>query len=154
MRAVELAKVAAAAEALRLRRLARRQAIRAGLGVGAAVFGIAVFVLLHIIIYDLLRFALSPVVSAIVVFALDLLAAGVLGMLALRSAPDQIEEEALAVRKQAMIEMRRSITVMAVAGEAARLVIRRRARVVTPSRRSPAWLVADLIARAANRRRI
>ena len=60
MRAVELAKVAAAAEALRLRRLARRQAIRAGLGAGAAIFGIAVFVLLHVLAYDLLLAVVRP----------------------------------------------------------------------------------------------
>ena len=44
MRAVELAKVAANAEALRLRELASRQSMRAAYGGVAAVFGIGVLV--------------------------------------------------------------------------------------------------------------
>ena len=54
MRSVELAKVALASEGLRLRRMARRQALRVAYGAGAAVFGIAMLVVLHFVIYLLL----------------------------------------------------------------------------------------------------
>lgn len=153
MRAVELAKVAAAAEALRLRRIARRQALRAAFGAGALVFAIAVFVLLHVVAYNLLLKALSPTVSSLILLAFDVVVAAVLGFLAMRNEPDQVEREALAVRRQAVIEMKRSITVMAVAGEIGALVFRRRAHsaAINP-RRSRAWLIADIASRLMARR--
>lgn len=153
MRAVELGKVAAAAEALRLRRLARRQGLRAAFGVGAAAFGVAVLVLLHVLGYNLLRLGLGPVVSSLIVLAVDLVIAGVLAFLAMRNTPDQIEAEALAVRRQAVIEMKRSVTMMSVAGEVGRLVVRRRVRsAVTNPSRSRGWLVADIVSRVLARR--
>ncbi|HYZ63477.1 MAG TPA: hypothetical protein VE650_13590 [Acetobacteraceae bacterium] len=153
MRAVELAKVAAAAEALRLRRFARRQGMRAAFGAGAAVFGIAVFVLLHVLAYHLLRLGLGPVVSSLILLAVDVIVAGVLAFLAMRNEPDEVEREALAIRRQAVQEAKRAATVMAVAGEAARLLIRRRARsAVDNPRRSRAWLIADIASRVLARR--
>ncbi|MBV8912751.1 MAG: hypothetical protein JOZ05_06900 [Acetobacteraceae bacterium] len=153
MRAVELAKVAAAAEALRLRRIARRQGMRAAYGVGAAVFAIAVFVLLHVVAYNLLVRALSPTVSSLILLAFDLIVAGVLAFLAMRNTPDQVEREALAVRRQAIVEMKKSVTVMAVAGEVTGLLVRRRARSATTNpRRSRAWLIADIASRLLARR--
>lgn len=153
MRAVELAKVAAAAEALRLRRIARRQAIRAGLGAGAAVFGIAVFVLLHVLAYDLLLAIVRPWVAALIVLGVDLVVAAVLGAMAMRNAPDRIEQEALAVRRQSLIEMKRAVTFMAVASELTGLVIRNRSRrAVTNPGRSRAWMMADLASRFVRRR--
>lgn len=153
MRAVELAKVAAAAEALRLRRIARRQAIRAGLGAGAAVFAIAVFVLLHVLAYDLLLAVVRPWVAALILLAVDLVIAGVLGLMAMRNEPDRIEQEALAVRRQSLVEMKRAVTFMAVASEVTGLVIRSRSRqAVTNPRRSRAWMLAELASRFARRR--
>ena len=153
MRAVELGKVAAAAEALHLRRFARRQGLRAAFGAGAAVFGIAVLVLLHVLGYNLLRLGLSPVVSSLIVLVFDLVVAGALGFLAMRNTPDQIETEALAVRRQAVLEMKKSVTVMAVAGEATRLLVRRRVRSAAENpRRSRGWLVADIVSRVLARR--
>jgi hypothetical protein len=153
MRAVELAKVAAAAEALRLRRFARRQAIRAGLGVGAVVFAIAVFVLLHVLAYDALVNVVRPWLAALILLVVDLVIAGVLGALAMRNQPDQVETEALAVRRQAVVEMKRAVTVMAVASELTGLVIHRRARqAAATTRRSRAWMLADIASRVVGRR--
>ena len=154
MRAVELGKVAAAAEALRLRRFARRQAMRAAFGAGAAVFAIAVFVLLHVVLYNLLVRYISPLLSSLILFAIDLVAAAVLGVLAIRNAPDQVEQEALAVRRQAVLEMRKAVTLMAVAGEVTSLVIQRKTRnAMTPGGGSRAWLMADIASRVLARRR-
>jgi hypothetical protein len=153
MRAVELAKVAAAAEALRLRRIAKRQAMRAAYGAGAAVFGIAVFVLLHVVAYHLLLKVVSPVIASLILLGVDLVLAGVLAFLAMRNAPDEVEREALAVRKQAVLEMKRSATLMAVAGEVTNLLVRGRARsAMTNPRRSRAWVIADIASRLIARR--
>ena len=153
MRAVELAKVAAAAEALRLRRIARRQAMRAAFGAGAAVFAVAVFVLLHVLAYHLLLKIVSPAIASLILLVVDLVIAGVLGFMAMRNTPDDVEREALAVRRQAVHEMKRSITVMALASEVTALVVRGRVRsAATNPRRSRAWLVADIVSRVMSRR--
>lgn len=117
MRAVELAKVAAAAEALRLRRFARRQAIRAGVAAGAALFALAGFALLHLVGYEALRSVLAPWLAALIVFIVDLVIAGVLAAIALNSQPDRIEREALEVRQQSLAEAKKAVTVLAVVGE-------------------------------------
>ncbi len=153
MRAVELAKVAAAAEALRLRRLARRQAIRAGMGVGAALFGLAVFVLLHVLVYDALESFLRPWIAALILLAIDLVIAGVLVWMALNSAPDRIEQEALAVRRQSLAEARRALNTMAVVGEVTGLALGRGTRrAVRGSRAGKVGLLVDIASRIARRR--
>ena len=119
MRSVELAKVAAAAEALRLRRLARRQAIRAAMGVAALLFGIAAFAELHLVAFEGLKLALAPWLAAAIVFVVDLVITGVLVMIALKSSPDRIEREALDIRRQSLAEARTALTVMSVVGQAA-----------------------------------
>ena len=48
MRSVKLARVAAQAEVLRLRRFARRQSVRAVMGVVAVVFLLGVLIALHV----------------------------------------------------------------------------------------------------------
>lgn len=153
MRAVELAKVAAAAEALRLKRLARRQAIRAGFGVGALLFGLGAFALLHVLAYVALCLVVPPWASALIVLVVDLVIAGVLASVALNSAPDRIEREALAVRRESLIGARRAFTVMAVAGQLTGLAVRSKARSVT---RKPgigsALMVADIVSRFVKRR--
>ncbi len=153
MRAVELGKVAAAAEALRLRRLAQRQVMRGAYGAGAAVFGIAVVVLLHVIAYDLLTMVLSAILSSVVLLVFDLVVAGVLGMLAMRNSPSHIEQEALEVRRQAVAQMKRSVTFMAAASQVASLVVGRRFRTATSSApRGRAWMLGQLASRVLARR--
>ncbi len=153
MRTVELAKVAAAAEALRLRRIARRQMMRAVFGAGAAVFAIAVFVLVHVVLYQLLVRIVTPVLAALILLAFDLIIACVLGYVAVGSKPDAIETEALMVRKQAVIEMKRSLTVMALASEVTGLVLRRRPKTVANTHpRGTARLMGEIAARVLARR--
>lgn len=152
MRAVELGKVAAAAEALRLRRLTQRQIMRGAYGAAAAVFAIAVFVLLHVIAYDLLLMVLSPLVSCVVLLVVDLIIAGILGGLATRNTPSQVEQEALEVRRQALAQMKRSVTTVSMAGEVASLVLRRRVRAATAPARGRAWALGQLASRVLARR--
>ena len=149
MRSVELAKVALASEGLRLRRMARRQALRVAYGAGAAVFGIAMLVVLHFVIYLLLLKLVSPVLAAVIVLILDLVVAGVLGSMAIRSVPDAVEEEARMIRAQSLIELRRSLTAMGMAAELGGAVFRSRTR--AGFSRTMATMVAETISRVIGR---
>lgn len=154
MRSVELAKVAAAAEALRLRRLARRQGLRVGLGVGAAVFGIAVLAMLHVLILDGLEMVVAPWLAALILLAVDAVVAGLLGARALNSVPDHIEQEALAVRRKSLAAAKRALTVMAVVGEMTGFAIGQGTRrAIGRSRASRAGTMIDIASRIMRRRR-
>ena len=100
--------------------------MRAAYGGVAAVFGIGVLVLLHVLAYNLLVPHVSPAVASLILLAFDLVVAGVCGLKALKSVPGLVETEALAIRKQALLDMRGSVTPMALAGEALGLATRRR----------------------------
>ncbi len=152
MRTLDLAKVAASAEALRLRRIARRQGMRAAYGAGAAVFGIAVFVLLHVVAYHAMVPRLSPLVASLILFAFDLVVAAVLGYLAMSNKPDAIEDEAKMIRQQAVVEMRRSVTTMALAGEVAGMMVRRPRKVTVVKPRGTVRLAGELAARLLARK--
>ena len=153
MRAVELAKVAASAEALRLRRIVHRQGMRAAYGAGAAVFALGVLVLLHVVAYHLLIPTVTPTVASLILLVFDIAVAGGLAYMALGNAPDAIEEEAKMIRQQAVVEMRKSMTVMALAGEATNMLFRRKSRRVTVVQpRGTVRLVGDLASRLLARR--
>lgn len=152
MRTVELAKVAASAEALRLRRVAYRQGMRAAYGAGAAVFAIAVFVLLHVVAYDAMVPAVSPLIASVILLAVDLIVAAILGYLALSNKPDAVEDEAKMIRQQAVVELRKSATAMALAGEAASLILRRPRTVTLVKPRGTVRLAGELAARLMARR--
>jgi hypothetical protein len=149
MRAVELARVAASAEALALRRLARRQGIRAAFGAGAAVFALATLSVLHLVGYNLLRNSFSPVIASLILLGIDLVLTLILAFFAMRNSPDAIEREAVEVRQQAVAEMKRAVTLTALVGTIGGSLVRRRAR--QPGR-SRAWLVADVVSRVLSRR--
>lgn len=152
MRAVELAKVAASAEALRLRRITRRQIMRAAYGAGAAVFAIGVLVLLHVAAYHAMVPSVSPLVASLILLAFDLIVAGVLGYLAMSNKPDAIEDEAKMIRQQAVVEMRKAATFMALAGEVTGMVLRRPSTVTVVKPRGTVRLAGELAARVLARR--
>jgi len=106
--------------------MARRQGMRAAYGAVAAVFGLAMLVLLHVILYLLLTLWVGPIWAAVIVFAVDLVLAGIFAVMARRNTPDVIEEEAKMLRDQSLVEMRQSITLMSLAGSATGLLLRRR----------------------------
>ena len=153
MRSVELAKVAASAETLRLKRMARRQGMRAVYGAVAAVFAIAVLVVLHVVAYNLLTPAvITPLIASLILLAFDLLVALICGVMASSSKPDAIEAEAKIVRQQALVEMRKATTLMAVAGETVGLALRRPRTTVVSQSRSTGRLAAEIAARLLARR--
>ena len=104
MRTLRLARIAAEAEGLRLRRLAQRTAIRIVLVLGALGFMAWAAAFAHIAIWFALRVnaGLSSWASALVLFGLDLVMALILALLAARSIPGRVEAQALEVRRRAM----------------------------------------------------
>ena len=77
MRTVELGRTAAQAELLRMKRFIRRQAMRGVWGAVAAVFAIAVLVMVHVVAYHGAGTPLlTPIWAAVVVLGFDLVDAG------------------------------------------------------------------------------
>ncbi len=151
MRAVELAKVAANAEALRLREMASRQSMRAAYGGAAAVFGIGVLVLLHVVAYNMMVPNISPLVASLILLAFDLIVAAVCGLKALKSMPGAVELEALAIRKQAVHDMRGSVTLMSLAGEAAGAAFRPKRTVTVVRPRGTVRMAGEIASRLLRR---
>ena len=103
MRLFRLLQLAAQAEALRWKRTGRGYAIQAGFGAGAAVFGLMMLVMLHLAAMAwLAQGNLGPVGGALVVAAVDLVLAGLLGFLAARGGLDPVAVEAERVRDNAL----------------------------------------------------
>ena len=102
MRTLRLARIAAEAEGLRLRQMAKRRAVQAGMGAVAAVFVICALAVAHFSAWlALVKVIPDPLYAALIVLAIDLVIAGILGFLATRSSPNRVELEAVRVRDQA-----------------------------------------------------
>jgi hypothetical protein len=103
MRVVQLAQVAARAEAVRVRAMLRRVMGNAVIGVIALLFLFSALGFGHLAVWHALREGLgwSNAVTAAVVAGGDLVLAGLLAMGAARSTPSRVETEALAVRQRA-----------------------------------------------------
>ena len=102
--------------------------MRAAYGAGAAVFGIAVLVGLHVTLWTFLLTKVSPVWASVIVVGVDVVIAGVLVLLAMRNTPGAVEEEARNIRTQAITEVKRSMTVLGMASEMGGAVLRTGAR--------------------------
>ena len=105
MRVVELGRIMAQAEALRLRRLTKRTINRAIFGAVAAVFAIALLAALHVAAQQALALAVAPVWATLIVAAVDVVVAGACAAVAIGSRPDRIEAEALQVRREARAQL-------------------------------------------------
>lgn len=113
VRAVELARVAAEAELLRIRTMVKRQGMRAAFGAGAAIFAIGVLTLASIVAWELLRQHFGPLNASLILLGVYLVIAILFGVLAMRSAPTRTEREALDVRRQALTQIQRSVAISA-----------------------------------------
>ncbi len=105
MRLVRLGRIAAQAELLRLRRLARRQIRRGIYGAIAGIFALGLLAWLHIALALWLASLMAPVWAALIVAGVDLVIAGAFGAVAASNTPDRIEREALVVRDEARAQM-------------------------------------------------
>jgi hypothetical protein len=115
MRTLRLARVAAQAERLRLRRLARRVAIRAGLAAVAGLFLVLALVGLHVALVVALARCMPAEHAALWVVGGDLAAALLVGVLAFRrSRPDSVERDAGVVRDQALAPLLDAVAIVRV----------------------------------------
>ena len=120
MRTVQLARIAAEAELVRLRRVARRTGFRAGYALGAVVFLVATFALVLAAVTVLIAQSLGLAPALWIVAAICLVVGGVLALLAARSTPDVLEVEARIVRDSAIRGMRQAASGTGVATDLAR----------------------------------
>ena len=114
MRAQRLIRIAAAAEAIRIRKLARRQTVRVVMGVIALVFLAGAIASGHLAGYLALRDVVAPVHAALIIVGADIVLCLIFVLLAARSRPGAVEREALAVRRQAVEELGESVALWAV----------------------------------------
>jgi hypothetical protein len=132
MRAFRLVRVAAEAEGLRLREMARRTAMRAAFGIVATGFLAGAVAFGHLAAWFWLRITWEAQYAALIVASADLVLAILLGRLAARSTPGRIELEALAVRRRAIDSVASTLAISALASQLLRLftnlVLRRRSR--------------------------
>jgi len=120
MRALRLARIAAEAEALRLRRLARRTAFRAVYGVLGLLFLLFAVAVGHIVIWLTITRFLSSINAALIVMGADLLIAVIFALIAVSLGPGRIEREAVEIRRTATQQMKRSLGVMMLLAPATR----------------------------------
>jgi hypothetical protein len=132
MRPLRLARIAAEAERVRLRRLVSRLAMRAIFGVVALLFVFGAIVFAHVAAWYWVRTGLDQTFLAGtgILGGADLLVAIFLGFLAIRSAPSRVESEALDVRRKAVQAMASSFSLIQMAIPILRIAanIRRRRR--------------------------
>jgi len=111
MRTLRLARVAAEAEGLLLRRRLRRIAIRGVLGAVAALFLLGAATMVHVYAWVRLRPVWGPEMTALVLTGFDAGVAIIFGLLALREPADRIASDAVVVRDQALNGMRRAFSI-------------------------------------------
>ena len=122
MRTVRLARVLAEAEALRLRRMARRLAISAVMATVAVLFLLAALAVGHFAIYLALEPSQGDVHSVLYLLAGDVLIAIVVGGFVAINGPGRVEREALEVRQTARLQLSQSLTVGAMIAETTRAI--------------------------------
>lgn len=127
MHPFRLARVAAEAERLRIKRIIRHLVVRAILGAIAGVFALAALAWLHMIVWYALAYAIEPLPRSAVMVGIDLVILLIFALLAMRSPHDPIETEALEVRRAAVAHIRRNLSLAALAATVARAAGRNRA---------------------------
>ena len=123
MRPVNMAKIAAEAEVIRLKAMAQRQGMWAAFGAAAVIFALGVLVLMNILVWQLLRLYMQPIYATLILLLINLTIAAAFGVLAIWSSPSQTEQDALEVRQRAIHDFEGSLAMSAllpVAGSLAR----------------------------------
>lgn len=108
MRGIELGKVAAQAELLRVKRIARRTGTQIVAFVVAGLFGLFALAFLHVLAWQALARpdAVGPIWASAIVLAVDLVIALIGLMLGRGKIADPIEIEARITRDRSLTEMR------------------------------------------------
>lgn len=116
MKVVDLAKVAAGAEALRFRRQLLRYGRQVAFLIVAGVFGLFALIALHVVLWTICYgpWNFGKVWASVTVFAVDLILAVVLLLLGRGKLPDPIEIEARITRDRTLSELRNAVALTAV----------------------------------------
>ncbi len=127
MRTTRLARVAAEAEILLIRREVKTAVRRGIYGAVAAVFAIGVLILLHVVGFLALeQFAhFAPLVAAAIILGVDLVLAGLFALLASGAMKDPVAEEARLIRDQSLSQIKETLTMAAVLKPAGRMLGRK-----------------------------
>jgi len=128
VRSINLLKVAAEAELLRLRVLLARQGKRAAFGAVAVIFMLGVLVLVEVVGWQVLRLYVAPISATLIMLGINFVIAALFGALAARSSPGHAEREALRVRRQALDAARGALSFTAAVPLASTLLGLRRRR--------------------------
>ena len=122
MRVVELGRIAAAAEAVRIKRQILRYSRQAAFLAVAALFGLFALAFVHVLLWMLCvgPWNTGPVWASLIVLAVDLVVVGVLVLLGRGKLPDPIEVEARITRDRSLSELRNAVALTAVTGPAGR----------------------------------
>jgi hypothetical protein len=123
MRSLRLAQIAVQAEALRLRRLARRTATRLVFALVALPFLLATFGFFEAAFWNYVSRHFLPELAALITAGGNLLIGGILIVVAALSRDSQVELEALKVRQRALEDISRQVTVTALVAPVARLLL-------------------------------
>jgi hypothetical protein len=127
VRTTRLARLAAEAEILLIRREIRTVIRRAIYGVVAAIFGLSALALLHIVGYEALRqYAQLPQVAAAgIVLAVDVVIAVLFLLLANGAMADPVAAEARLIRDQSLAQIKDTLTMAALLKPAGKLLGRK-----------------------------
>jgi hypothetical protein len=136
MRPVNLAKVAAEAEILRIQHMLKRQGVRAAFGLITVIFAAGVLALAHIVGWQVLRLYLAPIYATLILLGVDFLVTAIFGILAARSSLGRDERDALAIRQRALHEARSSLALGALIPIAGSLL---RSRRNATQKKRPFW---------------
>jgi hypothetical protein len=125
MQTARLVRIAAEAERLRWQRHARRLVIRAIYGVIAGFFALTAIGVLHVVGYIALRLQFTPIIAAAIIFGVDAVLAIIFAVIASRGGPDEVEQEALAVRQKAVAQIGETLAMVSLVRLAARTLGKR-----------------------------
>ncbi|HET6184336.1 MAG TPA: hypothetical protein VFA03_12170 [Acetobacteraceae bacterium] len=124
MRPLRLAQIAVQAEGLRWRRRARRVLTQIVCVVIALPFVLAAFGFIEAALWIYVSSHLAPALAAIVAMGGNLLVVAVLGlMILIRGGEDRVSLEALEVRRRALESAQRSVTIAAIVGPVANVLV-------------------------------
>ena len=128
MRTVNLLKIAAEAELLRLKAMLKRHSLRAAYGLIAAIFALSVLALANVAGWQVIHWYVKGLSATLILLGFNLLMAVIFAMFTLRSSPGRNEREALSIRRQALLSARGSLPLATVIPVASGLLRYRRSR--------------------------
>ena len=111
MRILELGKIAAQAEKIRLQQLARRQTLRMVYFAVAAIFAIGAISMLHVLLWNVLSLWLGSLWASAILLGMDIIVAGACCLAGARSRPNHTETAAINIRQEALRQARENLLV-------------------------------------------